>query len=294
MRPDEEPITSFENPQIRLARALHQSSGRRRHSAFLVEGLRLVEAAAGAAMPKFVLHAPGFGRTDARERALLRRLGVARVPIRPVSERVLHHIADTVTPQGVVAVMPLPLAPAPIASTGNKVGEGAMTHRISPLFLVLDEVGDPGNAGTLLRSAAAAGVTRLFASQGTVDIYSPKVVRAGAGAHFLLPVATGLRWEEIDREARDGMNDPVQMFLAVAGGKQLYWDVDWRGPAALIVSNEARGASSEAQAFATGTVTIPMQHMESLNAGVAGSVILFEALRQRMTSSAIQSTAIEN
>jgi TrmH family RNA methyltransferase len=139
-------------------------------------------------------------------------------------------------------------------------------------------VSDPGNAGTLLRSAAAAGVADVLWGPETVDAFAPKVVRAGAGAHFQLRLTTGASWREIGAALPAGGS----IFLAEAHAAQLYWEVDWTQPAALIVSNEAHGASAGARALATGTIAIPMASgVESLNAGVAGSIVLFEALRQR-------------
>ncbi|HEV2123599.1 MAG TPA: RNA methyltransferase [Chloroflexota bacterium] len=286
-RPDveREPITGLENSQVKLVRSLHDAAGRRRHSAFLVEGLRLVESAVASGTPILALHAPEFGRVDGRERALVRRLQEAGAALRPVSARVLQHVTDTVNPQGIVAVMPLP-------SSGKQDGsEGAVASRgwastpeddkSAPLALILDEVNDPGNAGTLLRSAAAAGVRCLLASRGTVDLFSPKVVRAGAGAHFALSISTGLSWGDLGQEVRRQAIEHV--LLADVGGESPYWEADWTASTALIVSNEARGATAAARALASATVSIPMRHMESLNVGVAGSVILFEALRQRTT-----------
>jgi TrmH family RNA methyltransferase len=294
-RPDAEPLTSLEHPQVKLARSLHEQRGRRRHGAFLVEGLRLVEAATQRLAPQLVFHTPSFGHTTVRaaagrERALLHRLRQAGVLVRPVSERVLQHIADTATPQGIVAVLALPADqgsgaaaqpagdPAPGQARPLPVAPGARAPAAGgPLDLVLDAVTDPGNAGTLLRSAVAAGVWRVLCAPGTVDVYAPKVVRAGAGAHFHVRLVAA-SWDEIAGALRG-----QAVYLADAAGARPYWDVAWTQPAALVVSNEAHGASAAARQLAAGTVAIPMAGgVESLNAGVAGSVILFEARRQRL------------
>src|SRR5436190_5201191 len=131
-------ITSLDNPLVRQAHALQSAAGRRRHRAFLVEGLRLVEAAVESAAPSLVLHTAGFGRSDTRERAVLRLARAAGAPVREVSDRVIEHVAGTVTPQGIVAVLPLPV---PDPALGSASGE--------MLTLLLDAVGDLGNAGTL-------------------------------------------------------------------------------------------------------------------------------------------------
>jgi len=269
-----EPISSTDNPQVRLARSLHEPSGRRKHAAFLVEGLRLVEAAVEAGAPQLVFHSVAFGLVDGRERALLRRLAGSGAGVRAVTDRVLQHVSDTVTPQGIVAVMSLP----GLEPTRQRAALEA--RRVVGLDLILDGVSDPGNAGTLLRSAAAAGVGRIFCVPGTVDVYGPKVVRAGAGAHFQLSLVTGA---DADWRAIQGATPACAgVYLAEARGSLPYWEVDWTRPSVLIVGSEAHGASEAARQLAATTITIPMAgDVESLNAAVAGSIILFEALRQR-------------
>jgi TrmH family RNA methyltransferase len=196
----------------------------------------------------------------ARGAALLRALRAVTSEIYPVSESVMKAVSDTVTSQGVLAVLPFP----------------TLTPRGSGLLLVIDGVQDPGNLGTLLRSAEAAGVQQVVLAPGTVDAFNSKVVRAGAGTHFRLPMQT-LSWQDI-AEALTGK----VVRLAEEGAATAYYDVDWRGPSALIVSNEGAGASAEARALATEMIAIPMRGgTESLNVGVAASVILFEAARQR-------------
>jgi RNA methyltransferase, TrmH family len=267
-----EPISSTENAQVKLMRSLLGASGRRKHGAFLVEGVRLVEAAVQASRPTLALHSQEFGMRDAREAALLRRLGQEGCLIRSVTDKVLSHVSDTVTPQGIIAVVPWPGAPSVVPTD-------------SPLCVVLDEVGDPGNAGTLLRSAAAAGAAAVFSAPGTVDLFSPKVVRAGAGAHFSVAVGHDLAWDSLIARLPVG----ASVYLADVEGTQPYWAVDWTRAATLIVSNEARGASQAARRAATSSIRIPMTPgVESLNAGVAGSIILFEALRQRQIARTTQ------
>ena len=262
-----EPITSTDNAQVKLARSLHEAKGRARARAFLVEGLRLVEAATHSTEPQLALHSTAFAESGERAARLLAALGARGVPVRPVSERVLAHVSDTVTPQGIVAVVPLP--------EDQRVLRCAQENGPA-LDLILDAVQDPGNAGTLLRTAAAAGVGRVLSAEGTVDMFSPTVVRAAAGAHFQVRIGS-VAWGALAGRG--------QVVLAEAGAPRRYWEIDWRIPSTLIVSNEARGATEQALRVATERVSIPMHtEIESLNAGVAGSIILYEALRQRTTS----------
>jgi TrmH family RNA methyltransferase len=179
-----------------------------------------------------------------------------------VDPELMSAMADTDAPQGVLAVFPF-LQPC------------TSTH--PTLTLVIDQVRDPGNLGTLLRSADAAGVDDVLLTRRTVDIYNSKVVRAGMGSHFRLPFRAALSWEEI-RHAVDGMS----VALADARGDTAYCDIPWHKSWALIVGGEAKGASPEACSLADRLIRIPCREgVESLNAAVAGSVILFEARRQR-------------
>jgi TrmH family RNA methyltransferase len=169
--------------------------------------------------------------------------------------------SDTQTPPGLLAVLPMPALAPPAPLT---------------LALVLDALADPGNLGTLLRTALAAAVQVVFLAPGSVDPFNPKVVRGAMGAHFHLPIiAAG--WEPI-AQALSGLD----LYLAEAGGGLAYTAVDWRRPAALIVGSEAAGPSAAARALSPRPVTIPMPgRAESLNAAVAAAVILFESARQR-------------
>jgi len=170
-------------------------------------------------------------------------------------------MADTISPQGVLAVVPFVELAPPLSPS---------------LVLVVDRLRDPGNLGTILRSANAAGVEQVILTPKTVDPYNPKVVRGAMGAHFRLPIKA-LSWPEIA-----GALTGVQILLADARAEQAYYQVDWRQPSALIIGGEAQGASQEARELAVTTIAIPMHgRTESLNAAVAASVILFEAARQR-------------
>jgi TrmH family RNA methyltransferase len=145
--------------------------------------------------------------------------------------------------------------------------------------LIVDSLRDPGNLGTLLRSAAASDVDVVLLPPETVDAYNPKVVRGAMGAHFRLPILEAA-WAEIAERVR-GMN----VYLAAADGELTYSVPDWTQPSALIVGGEASGASKDALQLATKRISIPLsREVESLNAAVAAGIILFEAKRQRMNN----------
>ncbi|MGH2460232.1 MAG: TrmH family RNA methyltransferase [Chloroflexota bacterium] len=255
-------ITSPANERIRFVRSLNRTSTRRLERVFLVEGARLIEDALDSgATPDMVLVEPDHLARTPRGAALLARLSAFRCW--PITESVAKALSDTVTPQGVFAIFPIPTLPAqPIAG---------------PIVLILDHLRDPGNAGTLLRSADASGVARTVAFVDSVDAYAPKVVRAAMGAHFRLTILEDLHWNGLlpllgDRPRR----------LAAARGGTPYDRVDWTRDCALVIGGEAEGAGSEAMAVANEHITIPMSGpAESLNAAMAGTVLLFDAARVR-------------
>ena len=256
-------ITSPVNDRVRLIRQLQdQRKIRLRQGRFVVEGVRLVEEAVAAGMqPDFVLYSETQGAADDRLAQLLARLEPMSGPILSATDAVIATCSDTETPQGIVAVVPLPDWPRPLGPTTS---------------LVVDRLRDPGNLGTILRTALAAGIDQVWLAPGTVDPTNPKVVRAAMGAHFRLPLYTAT-WTEI-AAALAG----APAWLAEVGTGQPYWSVDWRSPVALIIGGEAEGASPEAHQLATGQVTIPMPGgSESLNAAVASGILLFEIVRQR-------------
>ncbi|MDQ5854617.1 MAG: RNA methyltransferase [Chloroflexota bacterium] len=258
-----DPITSAANPRIKQFRSLLANrKERRRERLFVIEGVRLVEEAlrTGATLTT-VLFDPEQLSTTERGAALLATVRDRRGAFVATAE-VIAAATDTVTPQGIVAIAAWPEV--------QPQGVG--------IQLVLDAVQDPGNVGTLLRSAEATGVTDVVCISGTADLYSPKVVRAAMGAHFRLAMRQDLHWEEVD----DALGPADNIYVADAEGRMPYYAADWRQPSVLIIGNEANGIGPEARARATKVISIPMAtSVESLNAAVAGSVILFEAARQR-------------
>ncbi len=200
---------------------------------------------------------------DERGQKVVQGFASQGAAIEEVSPEVLRAVSDTETPQGILAVLPLRSLPLP----------GQMDFVFIP-----DGVKDPGNLGGMLRTAASAGVDAVLLPEGTVDVYAPKVLRAGMGAHFRIPVQS-LPWGEIrDILKRDGL----KVYLADVQAGIPYTRADFLPPLALIIGGEAEGASSLAYGLAPERVHIPMPGgMESLNAAIAAALLLFEVVRQR-------------
>jgi TrmH family RNA methyltransferase len=253
-------ITSLANEKVKLARSLHRRRGREKERLFIVEGVRLCqEVLRAGVIPALLFYTPDVAAEGVKR--LLQAFADVGKRGMAVSEEVMRAISDTQTPQGVLAVVPISEKPP---------GEG--------LLLIVDRLRDPGNLGTILRSAWAAGVGQAVTTKGTVDIYSPKVVRGAMGTHFHLSLAPDKEWKEIEP-----LLEERQVLLADARGEVAYHEVDWSRPSALIIGGEAEGASEEAKCLAHKRVYIPMPGgAESLNAAVAASIILFEAARQQV------------
>lgn len=252
-------ITSAQNPKLKLARALMgRPKERQEANAFAVEGVRLIEEAVVSGWKfQFALYSDGLSE---RGRDLVNILIANRIDVEEVSGDLLQKVSETENPQGLLAV--IEFAQLPITKSPD-------------FILILDQIRDPGNLGTLLRTAAATGVQAVLLPPETTDPFAPKVVRAGTGAHFRLPIHE-MTWEEIKSQTKD-----MQVLLADMEGTS-FWESDLRKPLALIIGSEAVGASDEARRLATRKICIPMVgNVESLNAGVAGSVLMFEVVKQR-------------
>ncbi len=271
-------ITSPANPRIARLQALHTTRGRKKSGLFLMEGPHLLEVLLDAdLLPVEVYYQPALLQRTPEGASLLERLLLRLTPqqLIEVSERVIEAIGEVQTSQGVVSVLPLDaLDPRQI--------EQRRRPSSRPCLLILDDLADPGNMGTILRTALAADVAAVLLTPNCVDYYSPKVVRAAAGAHVALPVETYLSWETIAERVRVHCTGLPRVLLAEANGTVIYYQQDLTLPFALIIGNEAHGPSEPAHMLATQLLSIPLaNNVESLNAAMAAGIILYEAVRQR-------------
>ena len=259
-------ISSPNNPKIKLARALQtHPRGKQSENAFIAEGVRLVEEAASVGWPaEFIL----FDETLSKRGQELIQEFIERgtTNVFQIPPNLMAEISDTETPQGILAVLKQQTLPLPE----------------KPTFLILvDQVRDPGNMGTLLRTAEAAGADGVILTPGTVNAFAPKVLRAGMGAHFHLPIQA-LPWQEINPLLKG-----LPVFLATAEASLPLWEADFTQPCVLLLGGEAFGATPMGEALATDRVAIPMPgRAESLNAAMAGGILIAEVLRQRHSKKA--------
>jgi TrmH family RNA methyltransferase len=257
-------ITSVHNSRIQAVHRLQrQARARREEHAFVIEGVRLAEEALqGGWEAQWVLFTD---QLDERGKVVLNGFAARGVPVELVAETVMKTVSETETPQGILVV--LASHPLPIPADTSFV-------------LVLDGVRDPGNLGTVLRTADAGGVHVVLLAPGCADAFAPKVVRAGMGAHFRLPIYQ-LDWDGIKHILKDP-GRTLRVFLADSATGIPYTQADFHSPIALIVGGEAGGAGSESVSLADEKVHIPMPGgSESLNAAIAASILIFEVIRQR-------------
>lgn len=252
-------ISSPQNPKIQLVRSLlTQPSAIRKEKAFVAEGVRLVEEGFKERYPaQFILFSDQLSE---RGMELIKSLSSSYETFQ-VDADLLRQLSDTETTQGILAVFDLNTIPLPT----------------DPDFLVIaDGIRDPGNLGTLLRTSEAAGVQGVLLSPGTTQAFAPKVVRAAMGAHFRLPILA-CSWDEIAHVCSE-----VTIYDADMQGAIPLWQADFKQPLAILIGSEAEGSGEQARNISSKSVHIPMPgRSESLNAGLAGAILIFEVVRQR-------------
>lgn len=250
-------ISSLSNITVKRVRRLQaERRFRQREQAFVIEGTRWIADAIEQDVPLVDLFITVVWQS---QNSLLRDQLPTAATL--VSDEVMAAMSDVSSPPGVLAIVNIAPLPLPEQPT---------------FLLVLDAITTPGNLGTMLRTAAAAGAEGVLLAPGCVDAYNPKVLRGSMGAHFRLPVQP-LSWDEIGKVV-----GKTAVWLATIDGDVEYTAVNWQAPSTLIIGNEANGAGDAARQLATGQLTIPMHAAtESLNAAMAAGIVLFEAARQR-------------
>ncbi|MFN2388540.1 MAG: TrmH family RNA methyltransferase [Actinomycetota bacterium] len=255
-------VSSVRNPRVQEARKLRRRAARDEAGTFLAEGPKPVAAALAAGAR---VHDLFIGESARPDPGLLESARARKVAVTRVGDAVIRAICDAATPQGVVAVVAMgPQPELPARPT---------------LVVVLAEVRDPGNAGTLVRSAVAAGADAVVFSKGSADPFGPKTVRAAAGALFAVPVLRDVDLPSVFGALRAR---GVTIVGTDARATTTYDALDLTRPVAFALGNEAWGLDPSTVALTDETVRVPMPgDAESLNVGIAGSLLLFEAVRQR-------------
>ena len=261
-------ITSSNNPQIKnIAALLKLAKERRRQNLFVAEGIRMCREIPPEQMEKLYLSESFVnGRDD-----FLARFG-ERCEI--VKDSVLTAVSDTQTPQGIIALVKRREEKAEdLLSRKGPSGE-------EPLFLVLESLQDPGNMGTILRTAEAAGAAGIFMNDSCVDPYSPKVCRSTMGSLLRVPFA---QTPDLPGLLKAMKERGIRLYAAVLTDSVPYDRPDYRSASCFLIGNEGNGLTQQTMEAAEGRIHIPMLgEVESLNASVAASLLLYEARRQRL------------
>lgn len=258
-------ITSSQNSRIKMVRQLlADRKEREQNQLYVIEGVRLAEEVISATIkPQFALFSSQLSTRGFEIIELIKQHGV---DVEEVDADLLDRISDTRTSQGILLVLNIP-------------GESPRTDNHN--ILVLDQISDPGNLGTLLRSALGLGFGTVITTPGTVDMFSPKVVRSAMGAHFKCSLLE-MDVEGVKKFCKVINQPPLRIILAEAQAEKVCWEMDLARPLSLVIGSEAAGASLAIKSIADEMVAIPMKHgSESLNAAVSGSILMYEIYRQR-------------
>ena len=255
-------ISSTSNAQVkRLLQLQKKSKARNEEGVFIVEGLRMFTEVPVERVEKVYVSEALYNKKK-------QELGLERFSYEVLSNTVFEYVSDTKTPQGILCV---------VKQKTYNIEEILKIQ--SPHFMVLDNLQDPGNLGTIVRTAEGAGVNAVFLSKESVDIYNPKTIRSTMGSIYRMPV---VYVEDLIRLLSDFKAKGIKSYAAHLEGKNFYDKEDYQGGTAILIGNEGNGLRDEVSNAADVWVQIPMQgQVESLNAAIAASIFMFEVYRQR-------------
>ena len=264
-------ITSTSNPRIKqLIQWQNKAKERRRDGVFVAEGFKMLKEAPPRLIREIYLSQEAAerlqsGKTE-KEQMLWNKVSENR--FETVADEVLKRAADTQTPQGVLTVLDQPVyEQEKILSAENG------------LYLILEDLQDPGNLGTILRTGEGAGITGAILSKETVDIFNPKTIRATMGSVYRVPF---IYVESLETTIKEMHRRGIVTYAAHLQGKNFYDSFSFRGSTAFLIGNEGSGLKKETADLADFYLKIPMEgKVESLNAAVSASILMYEAYRQR-------------
>jgi TrmH family RNA methyltransferase len=262
-------LTSTDNPKVKYFHSLKTNKPRKTSGKFMVEGIHLVgEAIQSGLLDRVIYSEKILETTDGK--GLLGKIISAGIPNEEANDKVIRHLSDVETPQGIIAsVKP------------KAVDIGSLFESPDPLIVVACGIQDPGNLGTIIRTADAAGCSGIILTQGTVNPYNDKVIRASSGSIFHLNI---VKIDDIIEVVSALKRRGIKVVSTLVGAEKEYYSVDYSGPVAVIIGSESKGLPAEIERLSDVSVSIPIiGQAESLNAAVSCAIVLYEALRQRRT-----------
>lgn len=265
-------ITSSSNPRIKgLLQLQKKGKARREQKSFVVEGIKMVLEAPNERL-KEIYMAESFAKDTEQFCRAKKKAQEAGCFFEILSDKVFKEVSDTMTPQGILAVVTM------LTYDWKQIVHDADTHK--KLILVLEALQDPGNLGTILRTGEGAGIDGVILSKTSVDPYMPKVIRSTMGSIYRVPVAIA---EDLSEVLQTMHTLNMGVYAAHLKGEKSYYEADYRKGTCFMIGNEANGLSDALADMATEYIRIPMSgQVESLNAGIAAALLMYEAKRQRM------------
>jgi TrmH family RNA methyltransferase len=262
-------LTSTENPKVKYFHLLKTNKPRKTSGKFMVEGIHLVSEAVKEGLLDRVLYSEKILETT-EGKGLLGKIISSGIPNEEANDKVIRYLSDVETPQGI------------IASVKPKVVDiGSLFENSDPMIVVACGIQDPGNLGTIIRTADAAGCSGIILTQGTVNPYNDKVIRASSGSIFHLNI---VKIDDIIDVVSALKRRGIKVISTFVGAEKEYYSIDYNGPVAVMIGSESKGLPEEIERLSDVSVSIPMiGRSESLNAAVSCAIVLYEALRQRRT-----------
>ena len=266
-------ITSTSNPRIKnLIQLQKKGKARREQQCFVVEGLKMVLEAPTERL-KAIYMSENFSRGEEQRQAVEKKAAASGCFLEILSDKVFKEASDTMTPQGVMAVVSMVSFDWQQLALQKSDGKR--------MILILESLQDPGNLGTILRTGEGAGIDGIILNRTSVDPYMPKVIRSTMGSIYRVPVAVAEDMEAVVSRLKES---GTRVYAAHLKGEKSYCEQDYLTDTCFMIGNEANGLSDALADMATDYIRIPMAgQVESLNAGVAAALLMYEAKRQRMT-----------
>lgn len=263
-------IKSLSNERVRkVVSYIQKSKARKESNVFVIEGMKMLREAPVLQVREAYVTEKFLDGASEEDKEILWRYGAETV-----TDEVMKKMADTRTPQGVLAVVSM------YQYSEEEVLDGYKEMGIEkPLLLILENIQDPGNLGTMLRSSEGAGVTGVILSKGSADVYNPKVIRSTMGSIFRMPF---MYVDNLPAFVGKLSERGIKTYAAHLKGKRNYDKFDYTKPTAFLIGNEGNGLSKETADAASEYVLIPMKgQVESMNAATSAAILTFEASRQR-------------
>ena len=255
-------ITAASNQRVKnLISLIQKSKARKEQDVFITEGIKMFQEADETKIKEVYVSESFYKKGVEREK-------IERCNFEILSDDLFKKVSDTQTPQGILCVM-----------EQYHYDLEDLFQKEQPLFLILEDIQDPGNLGTMVRTAEGAGVDGIIMTKGTVDIYNPKTIRSTMGSVYRMPFIYTDNLLEVMKELQ---KRNVKLYAAHLRGENYYHQLDFKGGTAFLIGNEGNGLKDETADAADVYLKIPMEgKVESLNAAVASVILMYEAARQR-------------